>query len=76
MYRIGQVFSPNKGTTNTAEPFDEMIRKSVKCAEVLVPDKLEPRFVIDAYVANERALWVFQTLDTQLPVVVNSGMFF
>lgn len=61
---------------NAADPFDEMIRKSVKCAEVLAPDQLEPRFVIGAYVANERALWVFQALNTQLPVAVNSGMFF
>lgn len=61
---------------NAAEPFDEMTRKSVKCAEVLVPDKLEPRFVIGAYVANERALLAFQALNTQLPVAVNSGMFF
>ncbi len=61
---------------NAADPFDEMIRKSVKCAEVLVPDKLEPRFVIGAFVANERALRAFQALNTQLPVAVNSGMFF
>lgn len=61
---------------NAADPFDEMIRKSVKCAEVLVPDQIEPRFVISAYVANERALWAFQALNTQLPVAVNSGMFF
>jgi hypothetical protein len=61
---------------NAADPFDEMIRKSVKCAEVLVPDQLDPRFVIGAYVANERALGAFQALNTQLPVAVNGGMFF
>lgn len=61
---------------NAADPFDEMIRKSVKCAEVLVPDQIESRFVIGAYVANERALGAFQALNTQLPVAVNGGMFF
>lgn len=61
---------------NAADPFDEMIRKSVKCAEVLVPDQIESRFVIGAYVANEQALRAFQALNTQLPVAVNSGMFF
>ncbi len=61
---------------NATDPFDEMKRKSVKCAEVLVPDKLESRFVIGAYVANEQALRAFQALNTQLPVTVNSGMFF
>lgn len=61
---------------NAVDPFDEMIRKSVKCAEVLVPDKLEPRYVIGTYVANERALLAFQALNTQLPIAVNGGMFF
>ena len=62
--------------TNAADLFDERIRKSVKCAEVLVPDKLESRFVIGAFVANEQALRAFQALNTQLPVAVNGGMFF
>jgi len=44
---------------NAADPFDEWERKSVKCAEVLVLDKVDPRFVIGAYVANERALRAF-----------------
>lgn len=61
---------------NATDPFDEMKRKSVKCAEVLVPDKLESRFVIGAFVANAQALRAFHALNTQLPVAVNSGMFF
>jgi hypothetical protein len=61
---------------NAADPFDEMIRKSVKCAEALVPDKLEPQFVIGAHVANERALGAFQALNIPLPVAINNGMFF
>lgn len=61
---------------NAADPFDEMIRKSVKCAEVLVPDKLEPQFVIGAHVANERASHAFQALNIPLPVAINNGMFF
>ncbi len=61
---------------NPADPIDEMIRKSLKCAEVLVPDMLEPRFVAGAYVANERALGAFQALTIPLPVAINNGMFF
>ena len=61
---------------NAADPFEEMIRKSVKCAEALVPDKLEPQFVIGAYVANERALRAVQALNIPLPVAINNGMFF
>jgi hypothetical protein len=62
--------------TNAQDPYDAMTRKSVKCAEVLVPDKVESRLVIGAYVANERALRTFQALNTGLPVTINSGMFF
>ena len=61
---------------NAADPFDEWVRKSVKCAEVLVLDKVDPRFVVGAYVANERALRAYQALNIPLPVVINHGMFF
>ena len=62
--------------TNAADLFDERTRKSVKCAEVLVPDKLESQFVIGAYVANEKAFRAFQALSIPLPVAINHGMFF
>ncbi|MGH9995285.1 MAG: DarT ssDNA thymidine ADP-ribosyltransferase family protein, partial [Nitrososphaeraceae archaeon] len=62
--------------TNAEDPFDAMIRKSVKCAEILVPDTVNPRFVIGAHVANARAFRAFEALSIQLPVAINSGMFF
>lgn len=49
--------------------------KSEKCAEVLVPDLVEPQFVIGAYVANQTALASLQTLITGLPAQIQ-GMFF
>lgn len=61
---------------NRDDPFDEIRRKSIKCAEVLVPDKVEPGLVIGAYVANVTALRTFQALNTGLPAAINSGMFF
>ncbi len=61
---------------NAADPFDEMRRKSIKCAEVLVPDAVTPELLIGAYVANERALRALEALSTQLPVIINGGMFF
>ncbi len=62
--------------TNVEDPFDAMIRKSIKCAEVLVPDTVSPRFVIGAHVANERGLRAFEARSIRLPFTINSGMFF
>ncbi len=62
--------------TDAQNPFAEMRHKSIKCAEVLVPDVVTPALLIGAYVANERALQVFEALDTGLPVTINGVMFF
>ncbi|MGI9067606.1 MAG: DUF4433 domain-containing protein [Pyrinomonadaceae bacterium] len=56
--------------------YDEMSHKSEKCAEVLVPDRAEARFVMGAYVANQTALAAFQALGTGLPVRIRGDMFF
>lgn len=56
--------------------YDEMNHKSEKCAEILVPDRVEARFVLGAYVANQTALTVFQVLGTGLPVRIRGDMFF
>lgn len=62
--------------THRDDPYDEMSHKSEKCAEVLVPDRLEARFVIGAYVANQAALLAFQQLNTSLPVCIRGDIFF
>lgn len=62
--------------THPDDPYEEMSHKSEKCAEVLVPDRVEGRFVIGAYVANQIALLAFQQLNTGLPVSTPGGMFF
>ena len=56
--------------------YDEMSHKSEKCAEVLVPDRVEVRFVVGAYVANQNALRTFQALERALPVRIRNDMFF
>jgi len=43
--------------------YDEMSHKSEKCAEVLVPDRIDARLVTGAYVANQLALVTFQGLE-------------
>jgi len=58
------------------DPIEEDRHKALKCAEVLVPDRLEARFVIEAYVANRTALEILQQLKTHLPVRTRSDIFF
>jgi hypothetical protein len=56
--------------------YDEMSHKSEKCSEVLVPDRVEARLAMGAYVANQTALAAFQALETGLPVRIRGDMFF
>jgi hypothetical protein len=62
--------------THQDDPYDQMSHKSEKCAEVLVPDRVEPQFVIGAYVANQTALASIQALNTGLRVQIHGDMFF
>jgi len=56
--------------------FEEWAHKSAKCAEVLVPDKVEPKYILGAYVANQMALEVYQQLHIQLTISIKSDIFF
>lgn len=58
------------------DPIETWRHKSIKCAEVLVPDKADPQYIIGVYVANETALQAVQTLNVSLPVIKKNGMFF
>jgi hypothetical protein len=51
-------------------------RKSVKCAEVLVPDRVAPSFVVGAYVSNTASQEQLRALAPSLAVVVESHLFF
>jgi hypothetical protein len=62
--------------TNADDPYEAMRHKSIKCAEVLVPDSVDPKFIVGAYVANVRALRAFEALGTRLPAVIKGVMFF
>lgn len=62
--------------THPDDPYDEMSHKSEKCAEVLVPDRVDVRFIVGAYVANQVALVEFQRVNSQLPALIRGDMFF
>lgn len=51
-------------------------RKAAKCAEVLVPDCVPPRFVVGAYVSCEEAKTRFEATGADIPVTINSNLFF
>ncbi len=62
--------------TNANNQYDAWESKSIKCAEVLVPDKVEPEHVLGVYVANQTALKAFKKLKIQLTVFIKSDIFF
>jgi hypothetical protein len=55
---------------------EEWSHSSVKCAEILVPDRVESKYILGAYVANQTALEAFNKLRIQLTVSIRSDMFF
>jgi hypothetical protein len=54
----------------------EWAHKSIKCAEVLVPNKVEPKYILGAYVANQTALAAFNKLNIELTVEIKNDIFF
>lgn len=51
-------------------------KKNAKCAEVLVPNLVEPRFILGAYVSCSRSLLKFKVIESRLSVTENSHLFF
>lgn len=51
-------------------------KKAAKCAEVLVPDQVEPRFIRGVYVSCDQAWQAVEALNTKLQAAVNRQLFF
>lgn len=62
--------------THPDNPHDEYLHKGEKCAEVLVPQRVDPRYIFGAYVASQDVKQ--QMIDTGFPhdVTVNRELFF
>ena len=56
--------------------YEEMEHKSVKCAEVLIPNKVEAKYILGAYVADQTALAAFEKLEIELTVCIKGDIFF
>lgn len=59
-----------------SDPIQYYRRKSAKCAEVLVPDRVPPSFLMGVYVSCEESLAQFNSLDVSLPAAINRRLFF
>ena len=55
---------------------EEWKKKRAKCAVVLVPNLVESRFILGAYVSCNDSLHKFRKIDSNLSVTVNSHLFF
>lgn len=51
-------------------------KKSAKCAEVLVPDKIPRKFILGAYVSCQQVMDRLNGLGTGIDVAINGHMFF
>lgn len=57
------------------DPIQQWRKKVAKCAEVLVPDRVEPRFIRGAYVSCDEARQAVEAFNTNLQVAVNRHLF-
>jgi len=62
--------------THPVNKYEEWEHKSIKCSEILIPEKIEPQYILGAYVANQAALAAFHKLSIELTVEIRSGIFF
>ena len=61
---------------NHPDQIQQWRQASAKCAEVLIPDKVESTYVREAYVASDVALKAFQGLAVPLKARIVAGLFF
>ena len=61
---------------NDPNPFVLWENRRVKCAEVLVPDKLDARFIAGAYVSCAAAEGALRTVAPGIAITVDPHMFF
>jgi hypothetical protein len=60
----------------SADRIEYYRKKAAKCAEVLVPDRVDPCHILGAYVSCEGALARFNALGTGLEAAINRHTFF
>ena len=62
--------------TNADDPIAEWRNKSIKCAEVLVPDRVDAKLILGAYVSGQEAHEAIVKLAAAMTVTINPNLFF
>lgn len=62
--------------THPGDQFREWEHKSIKCAEVLVPERVDPGYLMGVYVPDRRVRNVFRATGVPLLVEMNAHLFF
>jgi hypothetical protein len=62
--------------THPDDSIEQMRYKSFKCAEVLVPDRVDPVHIVGAYVSCEESRLRLAQEAPRLPVIINRHLFF
>jgi hypothetical protein len=62
--------------TNARDQYEAWDLKAIKCAEVLVPNSIDPKYILGALVANQTASESLGKLESKLPVEIKGGIFF
>ena len=55
---------------------EEWRHSSAKCAEVLIPERIPAKFLLGAYVVDDDAKRRLEACDFQLPISIDSDLFF
>jgi len=58
------------------DPYAYRVHKARKCAEVLIPHCVEPKYLTGAYVVDQATGSNLKSLGFDLPVTIDSAMFF
>jgi hypothetical protein len=58
------------------DPIETMRHRSIKCAEVLVPNRVAPQYVMGAYVSCAASQKSLLAMAPQLPVMILTHLFF
>jgi len=62
--------------THPDDPISEMEHKSIKCAEVLVPDMIDASSILGAYTSCAEGCNSFQKKNNTISVKINEYLFF
>jgi len=58
------------------DPIEYFRRKSAKCAEVLVPDRVAPQLIVGAYVSGDVGRAALRTANAALQATIDKHLFF